>query len=103
VPWRFGVAALQRLHGGVSRASAMGRESVGGSGLAAAFSGAHVHAPTAAPGAAPKWRASCRGVFGAAAVRRHGGVVGAGAVRRACCGVDEAAAGGVGEGESQRQ
>ena len=102
MPWRFGVAALQCLHGGVSGASATGREGVGGSGLAAAFSGAHVHAPTAALGAASKWRA-CRGVVRAVAVRCHGGVVGAGGVRRACCSVDEAAAGGVGEGESPWQ
>jgi len=54
VPWRFGVAALQRLHGGVAGASATGRESAGGCGRAAAFFG----------GATFAWRRGGRAAVG---------------------------------------
>ena len=40
MPWRFGVAALQRPHGGVAGALATGREGGGGCGCAMAFLGA---------------------------------------------------------------
>ncbi len=40
VPWRFGVAAFQRLHGGVARASATRREGAGSCGSITAFLGA---------------------------------------------------------------
>ena len=43
VPWRFGVAALQRPHVGVAGALATGREGAGGCGRAVAFSGVLYH------------------------------------------------------------